>query len=181
MAIGNSRDLTSDVWLHVVSTQPNECIDRRVRTPEDDAEGSNPHRQPAYQTQYFHAGSVKRHPSSRRGLLQQGTRLRLGLSPTISHDIECVTVRPHRLARQSHDPILHRLSPTRNWSSWGDLIPCFLCLRYCDQDTPKDGQNRSHATNHIDAIECRPRQSRRFRARPFRVKHFRAYPLCQWQ
>ncbi|MFO0821475.1 MAG: phage integrase N-terminal SAM-like domain-containing protein [Pirellulales bacterium] len=37
----------------------------RDRTSEDDAEESNPHQQPAYQSRRFHAVSAKRHPLSR--------------------------------------------------------------------------------------------------------------------
>jgi hypothetical protein len=64
-----------------VVVAPSECMNRPARTSEDDAEGSNPPKQPAYQSRRFHAVSVKRHPSSRHGLLEQGTRLWLDLSP----------------------------------------------------------------------------------------------------
>jgi hypothetical protein len=83
---------------------------RRDRTPGDDAEGSNPHKQPAYQARRFHAVSVKRPPLSRHGLLEQGTRLWLGLSPATPHDSTRVIVRPRRLVPSPHNLILHRFS-----------------------------------------------------------------------
>jgi hypothetical protein len=84
-------------------------MNRRIRTPGDDAEESNPHKQPAYQARRFHAVSVKKHPLSRHGLLEQGTRLWLGLPPATSHDSIRVIVRPRRLVPPPHNLILHML------------------------------------------------------------------------
>ncbi len=91
-------------------------MNRRIRTPGDDAEESNPHKQPAYQARRFHAVSVKKHPLSSHGLHEQRTRLWLGFSPETPHDSTRVIVRPRRLVPPPHILILHmlcaRLSPT---------------------------------------------------------------------
>jgi hypothetical protein len=97
LVIGSARDLTRD------------RLEPRDRTPGDDAEGNNPHRQPAYQSRRFHAASVKRRPLSRHGLLEQGTRLWLGLSPATPFDSTRVIVRPRRLVPPPYNQILQTL------------------------------------------------------------------------
>ena len=83
------------------------CFKRSPESPHSSVRRRRGGKQPAYQTRRFHAVSVKRRPLSRHGLLEQGTRLWLGLSPATPHDSTRVIVRPRRLVPSPHNLILH--------------------------------------------------------------------------